>query len=296
MVQVRKDDDHPVIPRCVPDIGQELETVVAPTNFGPGYIDKSGLKIILEIPTRFNNSNNFLVYPYRIEPFPNTNATFNTSSLNTLNIPSRCDGSRQQVTPWPPTLTQTLIGSDPDPITNRVFKCGEDNLICQNITVTLESLPKGGTTGFRLISRLWEGAFSTPMTGDLGVRSWVEVMEGADVTLDSKTGPEVAPVRIIGVEKISRPVSFWIIVGSISGGLCVLSLIIIVLYKVGFFNRNRPPAEFYRDRSKTIEVVDDSKHVYDNDAWFSGEIEEEENDYVEGDFVFRNPMCDVDLD
>eukprot|EP00116_Pleurobrachia_bachei_P012390 sb/3472652/ len=124
------------------------------------------------------------------------------------------------------------------------------------------------------------------MTGDLGIRSWVEVMEGADITLDSETGPEMAPLRIIGDWKISRPVSFWIIVGSISGGLCVLSLIIIVLYKVGFFNRNRPPAEFYRDRSKTIEVVDDS-----NDPWVSGEIEEAEDD-DDGDFVFRNPMCD----
>ena len=112
----------------------------------------------------------------------------------------------------------------------------------------------------------------------------------ADLTSSSVTGPLQIPLEVIAVEDLVRPISIWIIVGSISGGLCFLALIVIILHKMGFFNRKRPPAEFY-DKSVTnpgvaIEVRDDS-----HDTAVEPYISDTEED-DEAQFAFRNPLCD----
>ncbi|XP_014815077.1 PREDICTED: integrin alpha-10-like, partial [Calidris pugnax] len=46
------------------------------------------------------------------------------------------------------------------------------------------------------------------------------------------------------------PISLWILVGSILGGLLLLALIIFCLWKLGFFTRKKPPEEEEEEEKK----------------------------------------------
>ena len=48
---------------------------------------------------------------------------------------------------------------------------------------------------------------------------------------------------MVAVEENRQKDVLWIIVGSVIGGLIILAVLIIVLWKVGFFKRKQPPVD-----------------------------------------------------
>ena len=252
----------------------------------------------MEVPFALTPANKDFIYPYKVDS--NTKITCQQDFLNVHIIPSakksRLVRSPRRPRPSSPLgeiqhtlLNSPSLGSDPDIPEPLLFQCGLD-VHCVNISCSIEKLTKDAVV-IMLTSYVWELTFQEPVQVDTSIRAWVINLDpGADLTADSVTGPVRIPLKVIAVEDLVRPVSIWIIIGSISGGLCFLALIVIILHKIGFFNRKRPPAEFY-DKSTTnpgiaIEVRDDS-HDQVIEPYISDGDEDEE-----AQFAFRNPLCD----
>ena len=272
-----------------------LETQFFPINYGPGEIND--LQLIMEVPFALNSTiDKDFIYPYKVDS--STDMVCVQDFLNVKNIPSKAKQSvRNPRSPRPSTLGEVQLSllqsgesrSDQDTARNVSFECGRD-VHCINISCTIAKLARD-TVGIRLTSYVWELTFQEPIRIKSSVRAWVANKDpGADLTSNSLTGPISVPLNIIAVADLVRPVSIWVIVGSITGGLCFLALIVIILFKVGFFNRKRPPAEFY-DKSfanpgaVAIEVTDDT-----HDQAVEPYISEDEDD--DAQFAFRNPLCD----
>ena len=252
------------------------------------------LELIIEVPFAVNSTQNEdFIYPYKVDS--STDIVCEEDLLNVHNVPTASKTKRTKRSsrlPRPSTLgeIQDSLLADPRPDKDTVqrvsYECERD-VHCINISCTIAKLTKD-IVGIRLTSYVWELTFQEPIRINTSVRAWVANKDsGADLTSNSLTGPVLIPLQVIAVADLVRPVSIWIIVGSITGGLCFLSLIVIILYKVGFFNRNRPPAEFYGKENPgvTIEVTDDS-----HDLAVEPYIQDSEDD--EAQFAFTNPLCE----
>ena len=287
------DSDKQVM--TVSDIGGSVETTFLPVNMGPGQLDNLELKI--EVPFALNTSQDF-IYPYKVDS--TTEVECSEEFLNVKNIPSSSSRSRRSAASPDSDVMSFLLagdagsqgvgngGGDDKPMLPVKFECGA-TVHCINISCTVKSLSRD-IVGIRLTSYVWEPSFETPMTIVTSVRGWVHNRDpGADLTSDSVTGPIVLPLKIVATASLVKPLSIWVLVGSACGGLCGLALLVIILYKCGFFERNRPPkAEFYANKPvETIEVVDHGP------LETSCDISDDEDD---GQFAFKNPMCDVEYD
>lgn len=196
--------------------------------------------------------------------------------LNIHNIPSGSGTRRTRSAS--PTSALPSLGSDLGDVT---WACGSD-LRCVNISCSIGRLSKE-IIGIRLTSYVWERSLPDPVSINVSVRAWVLNQDPfADLTSSSLAGPIRVPLQVVAVAEIVNTVSIWILVGASTGGLVVLAVVVAILYKVGFFERKRPPkpAFYTENKAAVLEVQDEAVQPY---------ISDEED---ETQFGFRNPLCD----
>lgn len=265
-----------------------LETTFLPINHGPGDLEE--LQLLMEVPFGMNSTEPLdFIYPYKVTS-DTAELECNQDLLNVHNIAPDMTPQRRTRSLPPRSLMGEVHGSlrgtpsnEPPPQVS--YQCG-GWVHCANVTCTVRRLTKD-MVGIRLTSYVWEPTFRDPVRINTSIRAWVANKDpDTDLSSLSFTGPVVLPLKVIAVADLVKPVSIWVLVGSISGGLCFLALIVIILHKVGFFNRKRPPAEFYgkENPAATIEVVDDSHDAVEP---YQSDSEDEENQ-----FAFKNPLCD----
>lgn len=248
------------------------------------------MKLLIEVPFALKTPEpeNFM-YPYLVTA--GTSFTCDEDLLNVQNYPRRsARATRATGTGSDPPRNHPRSdggGSTDDPVKSVEYACQQD-VYCVNITCSIDQI-RSDIVGLQLVSYIWERSFREQIIVSTSVRAWVGNEDpGADLLPSSRTGPIKIPLRFIADEKIAKPVSIWVLIGSILGGLCFLGLVVVVLHKLGFFNRKRPPkAEFYSNEPTVIEVVDDSYPGTDGVEPHHDSEEEEE-----GQFTFSNPLYD----
>lgn len=129
-------------------------------------------------------------------------------------------------------------------ITQLLQSCGPR--LCVKIHCTVTNLAKGDSVLFTIRARLWKETVVDIEQPEFVVSSkMVSVVTKLPYDVDpSYLPPEVmvvtTQVHTIGLEK-PGPIPLWIIILAVVGGLVLLSLLALLLYKCGFFKRKRPP-------------------------------------------------------
>ena len=111
---------------------------------------------------------------------------------------------------------------------------------CRNFNCYITRLEKDNTIKIKFYARLWESTLYN--VGNINVTSFVGVTKVDQE--DFVFGPEgkSAMKSQFYPSSATRRNYLWIIIGSIIAGILLLVLIVIILWKCGFFKRKAPPA------------------------------------------------------
>jgi len=122
--------------------------------------------------------------------------------------------------------------------------CSDPEADCIEFNCTVLLLKAGSINmkrlEFEMRSYLWlptiinQGNFNITSTAEI-----ISVGGGLVIPPGSKTSIKT----MVSVEENRQKDVLWIIVGSVIGGLIILAVLIIVLWKVGFFKRKQPPVD-----------------------------------------------------
>ncbi|RWS01383.1 integrin alpha pat-2-like protein, partial [Dinothrombium tinctorium] len=146
---------------------------------------------------------------------------------------------------------QTLTPDERDPLGFRrplgIPSCGPT--ICTKIECKINNLSLGEQVVFSINSRLWKETVQEVGLEEFQISSrLVAQITRLPYNIDPRIihkRPEIinvsTQVKLIGLVR-SEPISLWIIILAICGGLLLLALLVFALWKLGFFERKRPPS------------------------------------------------------
>jgi integrin alpha 7 len=115
---------------------------------------------------------------------------------------------------------------------------------CARITCHIAQLSEYSQVSIKIFSRLW----NSTLREDYSQVDRVIIGSSAEVIIadksiihskDSKRSAEIPLTAYAPVDLIQTGVNIWIIVGAVLAGLLLLIIVIVLLYKCGFFKRNR---------------------------------------------------------
>ncbi|KAM6106618.1 integrin alpha-10 [Pterocles gutturalis] len=117
------------------------------------------------------------------------------------------------------------------------------NAWCQELSCRLGRLDRGGEAAVHVLRTIHDDFFQGAKFRSLRVLStaWLGVPGGSVLVLEEGAHRKETVLEILQAKRV--PVSLWILVGSILGGLLLLALIIFCLWKLGFFTRKKLPEE-----------------------------------------------------
>ncbi|XP_068270569.1 integrin alpha-10 [Nyctibius grandis] len=119
--------------------------------------------------------------------------------------------------------------------------CG--NAWCQELSCRLGRLARGGGASVHVLRAIHNDFFRGAKFRSVRVVStaWLGVPGSSVLVLEEGAQRRETVLEIIQAKRV--PVSLWILVGSVLGGLLLLALIICGLWKLGFFTRKKLPEE-----------------------------------------------------
>ncbi|KAM6309350.1 integrin alpha-10 [Podargus strigoides] len=119
--------------------------------------------------------------------------------------------------------------------------CG--NAWCQELSCRLGRLERGGEISIHLLRIIHNDFFRRAKFKSVRVVStvWLGVPGSSVLVLEEGAQQREMVLEILQGKRV--PISLWILVGSVLGGLLLLALIIFCLWKLGFFTRKKLPEE-----------------------------------------------------
>jgi integrin alpha 7 len=125
--------------------------------------------------------------------------------------------------------------------------CGKSSsIVCTTIKCKVFELRPAESVLISIRSRFWNRTISStfPDAYELLLRSTASIaidQEGLSITQSDTTNDiGQAGTKLNSSEKKSEEVALWIIILSVCAGILLLVILVIVLWRVGFFKRNKP--------------------------------------------------------
>ncbi|KAJ3645381.1 hypothetical protein Zmor_023047 [Zophobas morio] len=193
----------------------------------------------------FNTTNHCSVEPASI---------VNKLKLKALGIEEESNLEETQKVVEPPTnvrrkrdVEETVRAETMGPEKRQVvpMDCIRKTALCAKITCTIPQLNENSQIKINIFARVW----NSTLIEDYRQIDWVSINSVAEIIIDD---PSIIinrnnSVGITSIETRGYPsvvladtgVNIWIIIGSVIAGLLLLIIVIIILYKCGFFKRNR---------------------------------------------------------
>ncbi|XP_066842021.1 integrin alpha-10 [Anser cygnoides] len=125
----------------------------------------------------------------------------------------------------------------------RVDRLDCSNAWCQELSCALGRLERGGEVSVHVLRAVHNDFFRAAKFRSVRIVSTAAlgVPGGSALVLGEAAQRRETVLEIIQAKRV--PISLWILVGSILGGLLLLALIIFCLWRLGFFTRKKLPEE-----------------------------------------------------
>ncbi|XP_073236240.1 integrin alpha-4-like [Porites lutea] len=217
------------------EIGPEVIQTITVRNFGPSVVDESKVTITVPKLLRKSDPESYLIYLLQVEVIG----------------PGSCD------VPVNPRNIKSAKGNHSISIGNvnrdrrDVISLNCSQAVCQSFQCSLGRMRQGDTVEIKLTSRLWKNTFlklDEPLVVELETLAQVhpptKVMQRneendiATIVLTAK--PERRGNR-------GKSIPWWVYLLSALGGILLLTGVIFLLYKLGFFKR----------RKDSLQITDD---------------------------------------
>uniref|UniRef100_A0A8D0A0P8 Integrin subunit alpha 5 n=1 Tax=Sander lucioperca TaxID=283035 RepID=A0A8D0A0P8_SANLU len=217
------------------DIGPELQQVYELVNNGPSVVSQSTLEV--RCPLRAHGHE--LLYPVEVV----TEGPLSCSSKHTFNLQSAAAEG----------ITLLKSGTEHHIRTREVYRdllAEQGNLTCSTVECwqlqcNVGLLERGASVILSLRSRLWAETFIERAYKQYVLECSIEYkVERMPYSIPPKFKPSGSKKVVTAVmwnkPDSPFPVPVWIIILAILAGLLLLSLLIYLLYKMGFFKRSDP--------------------------------------------------------
>uniref|UniRef100_A0A7N6FJD8 Integrin, alpha 8 n=1 Tax=Anabas testudineus TaxID=64144 RepID=A0A7N6FJD8_ANATE len=228
------------------DVGPQVTHIYELHNSGPSSIQEAELQI--GWPSRFHDEN--LLYAMEIQTDGPISCRTNTS-LNPLGLQI----STLQDTPEllgflrntsAPLHRHKRALTAAQSYSGKTLNCS--NVSCLRIMCVVGRLDRGHSAVVKIRSRLWVHTFLLRRNDPYVLSSTVSYMvTSMPYRIQSPTLPEhttsMGTHVLWGTPDVSFAVPLWVIILAILLGLLVLAMLTLAMWKCGFFDRARPPAD-----------------------------------------------------
>ncbi|XP_043546257.1 integrin alpha-8 isoform X1 [Chiloscyllium plagiosum] len=243
-------------PKKEEHIGPVVQHVYELHNSGPSAI-RAG---VMEVDWPSHYRDEYLLYILQIKTngplHCYTNTTINPLQLETVNR----SALGEHISLRNPTTTTHLITRRevrlPQPLKYdyaRILNCS--NIDCTKIVCHVGQLGRGQSAVLNVWSRIWVETFLKRRNNHYSLQSLVSFVVKE---MAYKIQPEELPstntvIRtsvIWATPDASLAIPLWVIILAVLVGLLVLAILILVMWKFGFFDRARPPQDDMTDREQ----------------------------------------------
>ncbi|KAG8554748.1 hypothetical protein GDO81_003880 [Engystomops pustulosus] len=228
-------------PTTEDEVGPLVQHIFELRNNGPSTFSKAILNI--QWPYKYQSKTLLYIIQYEIDGPMNCtsdvvinplNLTPSSSLADDIKNVTRNERNRRDVSPVDGNL-QTL-------------RCGTAQ--CLKIECHVERVEKGKSAILYIRSRLWTPTFMNSENQNhsysLKSSATFQVLEFPykNMNLPDISNSTEVTTNILWVNQSSgAPVPIWVIVLAVLSGLLLLALMVFIMYKFGFFKRDRPPME-----------------------------------------------------
>uniref|UniRef100_A0A8C2ZKZ8 Integrin subunit alpha 8 n=1 Tax=Cyclopterus lumpus TaxID=8103 RepID=A0A8C2ZKZ8_CYCLU len=228
------------------DVGPQVTHIYELHNFGPSSIRDAELQV--GWPSRFRDEN--LLYAMEIQTDGPISCRTNTS-LNPLGLQI----SSLQDTPELLGFLRNASASShrhkrstsaAEGYAGKTLNC--TNISCLKIICIVGRLDRGQSAVVKIRSRLWAHTFLQRRNDPYMLNSTVSfIVTALPYRIQPSTLPQhstsMGTLVLWGTPDVSFAVPLWVIILAILLGLLVLAMLTLAMWKCGFFDRARPPAD-----------------------------------------------------
>ncbi|XP_005738588.1 integrin alpha-8 [Pundamilia nyererei] len=228
------------------DVGPQVTHIYELHNSGPSSIGEAELHV--GWPSRFRDEN--LLYAMEIQTDGPVSCRTNTSlnphglEISTLQDTPELLGFLRN-TSSPPHRHKRSISTAQD-YSNKTLNC--TNVSCLKIMCVVGRLDRGQSAVVKIRSRLWAHTFLQRRNDPYILNSTVSfAVTSMPYRIQPATLPQhrsaMGTLVLWGTPDVSFAVPLWVIILAILLGLLVLAILTLAMWKCGFFDRARPPAD-----------------------------------------------------
>ncbi|KAM6995717.1 integrin alpha-8 [Tautogolabrus adspersus] len=229
------------------EVGPQVTHIYELHNFGHSSIQEAELQV--GWPSRFRDEN--LLYAMEIQTDGPISCRTNTS-LNPLGLQISSLQDTPELlgflrnTSAPPTRRHKRAVTATQSYSDKTLNC--TNISCLKIMCVVGRLDRGQSAVVKIRSRLWAQTFLQRRNDPYILNSTVSFLVTA---LPYRVQPSSLPQHttsmgtlvLWGTPDVSFAVPLWVIILAILLGLLVLAMLTLAMWKCGFFDRARPPAD-----------------------------------------------------
>ncbi|XP_067868920.1 integrin alpha-8 isoform X1 [Heterodontus francisci] len=234
-------------PKKEEHIGPLVQHVYELHNSGPSAISVA----VMEVGWPSHYRGEYLLYILKIQTdgpiHCYTNATINPLHLETVDLSAV--GERISLQD-PSTTTHHITRREvrlPQPLKHdhtRILNCS--NIDCTKIVCNVDRLGRGQSAVLKVRSRIWVQTFLKRRNNHYSLQSLVSfVVKEMAYKIQPEELPSASTVIrtsvIWATPDASLAIPLWVIILAVLVGLLVLAILILVMWKFGFFDRARPP-------------------------------------------------------
>uniref|UniRef100_A0A672JBP7 Integrin, alpha 8 n=1 Tax=Salarias fasciatus TaxID=181472 RepID=A0A672JBP7_SALFA len=228
------------------DVGPQVTHIYELHNAGPSSIQEAELQV--GWPSRFRDEN--LLYAMEIQTDGPISCRTNTS-LNPLGLQISALQDTPELlgflrnTSAPPRRHKRSV-SAPQNYSSKTLNC--TNISCLRILCVVGRLDRGQSAVVKVRSRLWAHTFLQRRNDPYILNSTVSfVVTSIPYRIQAPALPQrrtsMGTLVLWGTPDVSFAVPLWVIILAILLGLLVLAMLTLAMWKCGFFDRARPPAD-----------------------------------------------------
>ncbi|XP_041797479.1 integrin alpha-8 isoform X2 [Chelmon rostratus] len=228
------------------DVGPQVTHIYELHNSGPSSIQEAELQV--GWPSRFRDEN--LLYAMEIQtegPIScRTNTTLNPLGLQISSLQDTPELLGFLKNTSAPHQRRKRAATASQSYSGKTLNC--TNISCLRIACVVGRLDRGQSAVVKIRSRLWAHTFLQRRNDPYILNSTVSFMVTAmPYRIHPSTLPQhstsMGTLVLWGTPDVSFAVPLWVIILAILLGLLVLAMLTLAMWKCGFFDRARPPAD-----------------------------------------------------